>query len=70
MINVHYYYYYFDTDTQYANFRGNPLSQATKRHLNRQTVKNDEKRERKTYLVLAEFLLLVQCLEEWLGLER
>ena len=25
---------YFDTDTQYANFRGNPLYQATKRHLN------------------------------------
>ena len=25
---------YFDADTQYANFRGNPLCQATKRHLN------------------------------------
>ena len=25
---------YFDTDTQYANLRGNPLFQATKRHLN------------------------------------
>ena len=25
---------YFNTDTQYANFRGNPLYQATKRHLN------------------------------------
>ena len=24
----------FDTDTQYAHFRGNPLCQATKRHLN------------------------------------
>ena len=23
---------YFNTDTQYANFRGNPLYQATKRH--------------------------------------
>ena len=34
----------FDTDTQYATFRENPLCQATKRHLNnRQTVKNDEK---------------------------
>ena len=35
---------YFNTDTQHAHFRGNPLYQATKRHLhNRQTVKNDEK---------------------------
>ena len=25
---------YFNTDTQYAHFRGNPLYQATKRHLN------------------------------------
>ena len=25
----------FNTDTQYANFQGNPLYQATKRHLNR-----------------------------------
>ena len=25
---------YYDTDTQYGNFRGNPLRQATKRHLN------------------------------------
>ena len=25
---------YFDTDRQYANFWGNPLCQATKRHLN------------------------------------
>ena len=24
---------YYDMDTQYANFRGNPLRQATKRHL-------------------------------------
>ena len=24
---------YFNTDTQYAHFRGNPLYQATKRHL-------------------------------------
>ena len=31
---------YYDTDTQCANFRGNPLRKATKRHL---TVKNDEK---------------------------
>ena len=23
---------YYDTDTQYANFRGNPLREATKRH--------------------------------------
>ena len=35
---------YFNTDTQYANFRGNPLYQTTKRHLDkRYTVKNDEK---------------------------
>ena len=25
---------YLNTDTQYANIRGNPLYQATKRHLN------------------------------------
>ena len=25
---------YFNTDTQYANLGGNPLYQATKRHLN------------------------------------
>ena len=25
---------YFDTDIHYAHFRGNPLCQATKRHLN------------------------------------
>ena len=25
---------YFNTDTQYADFRGNPLYQATKQHLN------------------------------------
>ena len=32
------------TQTQSAHFRGNPLCQATKRHLNNsQTVKNDEK---------------------------
>ena len=34
---------YYDTDTQYANFRGNPLCHATRRHF---TVKNDEKWER------------------------
>ena len=33
---------YFDMDTQYEHFRGNPLCQATKRHLNnRRTAKND-----------------------------
>ena len=37
---------YFDTDTQYANFWGNPLCQATKRHLNNsERVKNNEKGE-------------------------
>ena len=44
---------YFDTDTQYANCRGNSLCQSTKRYLNnRETVKNDEKLEKnktKTY---------------------
>ena len=42
---------YYDTDTQYANFRGNALRQATKRHLNNsETVKNDEKiNEKETY---------------------
>ena len=35
---------YYDIDTQSAHFRGNPLRQATKRHLNNSsTVKNDEK---------------------------
>ena len=38
---------YFDTDTQYANFQGNPLRQATKWHLNnKQMVKNDKKWEK------------------------
>ena len=32
----------FNTDTQYANFRGNPLYQATKRHLKQQI--NGQKR--------------------------
>ena len=37
---------YFETDTQYANFRGNPLHQATKRHLNNRskTMKDERKR--------------------------
>ena len=30
---------YFNTDTQYAHFRGNPLYQATKRHLNNKPLK-------------------------------
>ena len=35
---------YYDTDTQYSYFRGSPLRQATKRHMNnRQKVKNDKK---------------------------
>ena len=35
---------YYDIDTHYANFEGNPLLQATKRHLNNsETVKNNEK---------------------------
>ena len=52
---------YFNTDTQYANSRGNPLYQATKRHLNnRQTEKNDEKKKKKTYLVL---FLVVVCVK-------
>ena len=34
---------YFDTDTQYANFRGNPFCQAAKRHLNnRWTARNNQ----------------------------
>ena len=57
--------FYFNTNTQYAPFRGNPLYQATKRHLNnRETVKNDAKWKKKTYLVMVEFLQLVQCLED------
>ena len=38
---------YFNTDTQYANFRGNPLYQATKRHLTNKrlkTMRNERKR--------------------------
>ena len=46
---------YFNTNTQYANFRGNPLYQATKGHLTTdkrlKTMKN-----KKAYLVLVEFL--------------
>ena len=39
---------YYDPDTQSANFRGNPLRQATKGHLNNSsTVKNDEKWDEK-----------------------
>ena len=37
---------YYDTDTQSANFRGNPLCQATKRHLTvkrLKTMKNDKR---------------------------
>ena len=35
---------YYDVDTQSANFRSNPLRQATKRYVNNSyTVKNDEK---------------------------
>ena len=35
---------YYDTDTQNANVRGNPLRQATKQHLNNSyPVKNDAK---------------------------
>ena len=34
----------FNTDTQYAHFRGNPVYQATKQHLNnRKTMKNEKK---------------------------
>ena len=33
MINIHYYYYIM-TKHNIANFRGKPLSQATKQHLN------------------------------------
>ena len=44
---------YFNTDTQYANFRGNPFCQTTKRHLNnRETVKNDEKLKEKNKPIL------------------
>ena len=40
---------YFNTDTQYAHFRGNSLCEATKRHFNnRYTVKNDEQWKKKT----------------------
>ena len=42
---------YYDTDSQSANFRGNPLRQATKRHLNnRSMVKNDEKQNYLSFL--------------------
>ena len=30
---------YFDTDTQYAHFRGNPLRQVTKRHFKKKKKK-------------------------------
>ena len=54
--------------TQDANFQGNSLCQATKWHLNnRQTVKNDEKWERKNLSCFGWvffFSPLVQCLED------
>jgi len=53
---------YYDTDTQYAIFRGN-LSQATKRHLTvkwSKTMKNDKE----AYLFLVDLLSLVQYLED------
>ena len=57
---------YFNTDTQYANFARKSLYQATKRHLNnRQTVKNDDRSQKNTYLVLVELLQLVRCLDEF-----
>ena len=34
---------YFNTGAQYANFRGHPLHQATKRHLNNKWSKMKEK---------------------------
>ena len=56
---------YYDTYTQYAHFRGNPLRQATKRHLNNSyTVKNDEKLERNISFFPSDLLSLVQCWEE------
>ena len=45
---------YFGTDTQYAHFRGNPLS-------SHKTMKNVRDY---CLLVLVEFLSLVQCLED------
>ena len=51
---------YFNMDTQYGIFWGNHLYQATEWHLNnRWTVKNSEKWNKKTYLVLVKFLQLV-----------
>ena len=43
----------YETDTQYANFRGKPLCQATKRHKNNSYKVKNEKKMRGTYLLFA-----------------
>ena len=40
---------YFNTDTQYANFAGNPLYRATKRHLNNKGLKPTKKNEKDSF---------------------
>ena len=53
---------YFNTDSRYVNFRGSPLYQATKRHLNnRSTIKNDEKWKKKAYLDESRYVFFLQC---------
>ena len=52
---------YYDMDEQYANIQGNPLCQATNRHLTVKMLKV-MKNEGKTYLFLAELLSLVSVL--------
>ena len=49
---------YYYTDTQYANLRGNPLRQATKRHLTVKRLKT-MKNEKETYLFLVDLLSLM-----------
>ena len=54
---------YYDKDIQYSHFRGNPLRQATKRHLTVKILKT-MKNEKETDHVLVDLLSLVQCLED------
>ena len=63
---------YFDRDTQHANFifREIPFvkpqnnASTTDKWLKTMKNKRERERERKNYLVLVEFLSLVQCLED------
>ena len=57
---------YVDTDTQYAHFRGNPICQATKRHLTDKRLKTMKNEREKLILFWLSFcglfsLIFVAC---------